>query len=90
MRRRFTGIKRAGNRFGGEALWHITAAAGGGVRRIQRNNSGCGNRKKKGEGLAAIPDRNEAIILARADPLPPIAPDRLAREKLIFRSYDSK
>lgn len=45
--------------------------------------------KKKGEGLAAIPDRTEAIGLARAEPLPPISPDRLTREKLIFRSYDS-
>jgi hypothetical protein len=47
MRRRLTGIKRAGNRFGGEALWRISAAAGGGVRRIQRDASGCGDRKKK-------------------------------------------
>lgn len=45
--------------------------------------------KKKGKGLAAIPDRTEAIILARAKPLPPISPDRLTREKLVFRSYDS-
>ena len=45
--------------------------------------------KKRGEGLAAIPNRSEAVILAQADPLPPIAPDRLAREKLVFRSYDS-
>jgi hypothetical protein len=45
--------------------------------------------KKKGEGLAAIPDRTEAIDLARAEPLPPISSDRLTREKLVFRSYDS-
>jgi hypothetical protein len=45
--------------------------------------------KKKGSGLAAIPDRTEAIGLARAEPLPPIAPDRLPRERLVFRSYDS-
>lgn len=45
--------------------------------------------KSKGEGLAAIPHRSEAIGLARADRLPPIAPARLTREKRIFRSYDS-
>jgi hypothetical protein len=44
---------------------------------------------KIGDGLAAIPNRSEALILAQADPLPPIAPDRLAKERLIFRSYDS-
>jgi len=44
--------------------------------------------KKSGDGLAAIPSRSEAVILAQADPLTPIAPDRLARERLIFRSYD--
>lgn len=45
--------------------------------------------KKKGDGLAAIPSREEAVVLSQADPLPPIAPDRLARERLVFRSYDS-
>jgi hypothetical protein len=45
--------------------------------------------KQKGEGLASIPSRTEAIELARRDPLPSIAPDRLARERLVFRSYDS-
>jgi hypothetical protein len=45
--------------------------------------------KTKGEGLAAIPHRTEAADLARADRLPPIAPERLTREKLVFRSYDS-
>jgi hypothetical protein len=45
--------------------------------------------KKKGEGLASIPDRTEAIGLIRAEPATPISPDRLAREKLVFRSYDS-
>ena len=45
--------------------------------------------KKKGSGLAAIPDRTEAIDLARGEPMPPIAPDRLTRERLVFRSYDS-
>ncbi len=47
------------------------------------------NGKKSGEGLAAIPDRTQALALAGKDPLPPIAPDRLARERLVFRSYDS-
>jgi hypothetical protein len=45
--------------------------------------------KSRGEGLAAIPHRTEAIGLARADRLPPIAPERLTREKRVFRSYDS-
>jgi hypothetical protein len=45
--------------------------------------------KKIGDGLAAIPTRSEAVNLAQADPLPPVAPDRLARERLVFRSYDS-
>jgi hypothetical protein len=27
--------------------------------------------------------------MAQANPLPPIPPDRLARERLIFRSYDA-
>jgi len=45
--------------------------------------------KKKGDGLAAIPTRSQAVNLAQAEPLPPVAPDRLAREKLVFRSYDS-
>ena len=45
--------------------------------------------KKTGDGLGAIPSRSEAVNLAQAKPLPPVAPDRLAREKLVFRSYDS-
>ena len=45
--------------------------------------------KKKGDGLAAIPTRDEAVVLSQADPPPPVAPDRLARERLVFRSYDS-
>jgi hypothetical protein len=39
--------------------------------------------------MAAIPSRDEAVIMAKADPLPPIPADRLARERLVFRSYDS-
>ncbi len=45
--------------------------------------------KKVGNGLSAIPDRAQAVDLAQKDLLPPIAPDRLEREKLVFRSYDS-
>jgi hypothetical protein len=45
--------------------------------------------KKTGTGLAAIPTRSEVINLAQAEPPPRVAPDRLAREKLVFRSYDS-
>lgn len=45
--------------------------------------------KKTGDGLSAIPTRKEAVHLAQADLLPPVPPDRIAREKLIFRSYDS-
>lgn len=45
--------------------------------------------KKRGGGMASIPSRIEAVDLAQADPLPPVAHDRLTREKLVFRSYDS-
>ncbi|MGD8702857.1 MAG: type I restriction enzyme HsdR N-terminal domain-containing protein [Desulfosarcina sp.] len=45
--------------------------------------------KKKADGLMCIPSRDEAADLAQTAPLPPMAPDRLAREKLVFRSYDS-
>jgi len=45
--------------------------------------------KKVGEGMKAIPSRSEAVDLAKAEPLPAIPPERLARVKLVFRSYDS-
>lgn len=45
--------------------------------------------KPKGKGLEAIPNREQAVDLSRSAPLPPIAPERLIREKLVFRSYDS-
>jgi len=45
--------------------------------------------KITGAGLAAIPTRDEAVVLSQADPPTPVAPDRLARERLVFRSYDS-
>lgn len=45
--------------------------------------------KPIGKGLDAIPSRRDAAKLVHADPLPPIAPERLTREKRVFRSYDS-
>ncbi|WP_319522077.1 type I restriction enzyme HsdR N-terminal domain-containing protein [uncultured Desulfosarcina sp.] len=48
-----------------------------------------GSGKKTGSGMTAIPSRDEAIDMTRAEPLPPVPADRLAREKLVFRSYDS-
>lgn len=48
-----------------------------------------GTGKKRGSGMSGIPSRDEAVVMAQADPLPPVPADRLAREKLVFRSYDS-
>lgn len=48
-----------------------------------------GSGKKRGNGMAAIPSREEAVVMAKTDPLPPVPADRLARVKLVFRSYDS-
>jgi hypothetical protein len=48
-----------------------------------------GSGKKNGSGMAAIPSREEAVVMAQANPLSPVPADRLAREKLVFRSYDS-
>ena len=45
--------------------------------------------KQKARGMGAIPSRKEALDLAREAPNPPIPDERLAREKLVFRSYDS-
>ena len=45
--------------------------------------------KPTGRGLAAIPNRSEAVKLAQAAPIPPFSPDRLERVKLVFRSYDA-
>lgn len=45
--------------------------------------------KPKGKGLEAIPNRNETIELVQSEPSTPIAPERLIREKLVYRSYDS-
>ncbi|GAB6905147.1 conserved hypothetical protein [Desulfosarcina cetonica] len=45
--------------------------------------------KKKGTGLDAIPHRQDLPAYAGEVPLPPIAADRLHREKLVFRSYDT-
>lgn len=45
--------------------------------------------KKLGEGLNAIPSKKEALERLNATPLRPLPEERLEREKLIFRSYDS-
>ena len=45
--------------------------------------------KKLGEGLQSIPSKKEAREKLRAITLCSLHPDRIEREKLIFRSYDS-
>ena len=45
--------------------------------------------KKKASGMGAIPSREEALDLAQKTPNPPVPAERLTREKLVFRSYDS-
>jgi hypothetical protein len=45
--------------------------------------------KKLGEGLNAIPSKKEAIKKLRVTTLRPLPEERIEREKLIFRSYDS-
>ena len=45
--------------------------------------------KKLGEGLQSIPSKKEAREKWHAVTLCPLHPDRIEREKLIFRSYDS-
>ena len=45
--------------------------------------------KQKGSGMTAIPNRDAAIKLAQTALIPPLPADRLVREKLVFRSYDS-
>jgi hypothetical protein len=45
--------------------------------------------KKVGKNLTEIPSRQEASMLAQKPPLPPIPPEKLTRQKLVFRSYDS-
>ncbi len=45
--------------------------------------------KKIGEGLQAVPTRNQVPKIAGAQKLEPLPPERIKREKLIFRSYDS-
>ncbi len=47
------------------------------------------NGKHVGKALADIPSCAEALVLVKKGPLPPISPDRLLRERLVFRSYDS-
>lgn len=43
----------------------------------------------KAAGMAAIPSRKELADLAAAAHHPPLVAERLARERLVFRSYDS-
>lgn len=45
--------------------------------------------KPIGTGLEAIPDRAALARLAEAPPPAPLSAERLAREHLIFKSYDS-
>jgi len=45
--------------------------------------------KKIGEGVDAIPTKARAREILDATVLQPLAPERIEREKLIFRSYDS-
>ena len=45
--------------------------------------------RKIGEGMAAIPSRNELLNQFKEVSLEPLTGDRREREKLIFRSYDS-
>ncbi len=42
-----------------------------------------------GRGLAALPSRAQAIKNFNPDSLKALAPDRVKRQQLIFRSYDS-
>jgi predicted type IV restriction endonuclease len=44
---------------------------------------------KRGEGLTAIPTRQELVDNAHRLTLRPLSTDRRKREQLIFRSYDS-
>ena len=46
--------------------------------------------KKTGEGMDAIPSKNEAIESLKSLELQPFPKERLEREKLIFRTYDSE
>ncbi len=45
--------------------------------------------KKIQEGLEAIPSRNKAQDMIGKDTFQPVPKDRMEREKLIFRSYDT-
>ena len=44
--------------------------------------------KKSGEGLDAIPSRQEAVVHLKSYDFPEYPKDRREREKLIFRTYD--
>lgn len=45
--------------------------------------------RKVGEGLNAIPPKNEALEKLQVTTLHPFPEERIERERLIFRSYDS-
>jgi hypothetical protein len=45
--------------------------------------------KKLGEGLSAIPSKGEVLEKSKTLKLQPFPKEKLEREKLIFRSYDS-
>lgn len=44
--------------------------------------------RRLGEGLEAIPNRNQALDMLSAAPPEPFPPERRERESLIFRTYD--
>jgi uncharacterized protein YfeS len=48
------------------------------------------SRKKTGEGMDAIPAKKEALEKSESLELLPFPKDRLEREKLIFRTFDSE
>lgn len=46
--------------------------------------------RKIGEGLESIPDKNAARKIMKTAPLTACPPERLKRERLIFRTYNSE
>jgi hypothetical protein len=46
--------------------------------------------KKIGTGMDAIPSKKEAVAKLKSFALQPLPEERLKREKLIFRTYDSE
>jgi hypothetical protein len=45
--------------------------------------------KKIGEGMKSIPSKQKLLAYEKKSPFPELPKERLRREKLIFRSYDS-